>query len=193
MNSFGLAVLLACYCSHLVSGALTEAQRVQQWRNKGNVWPPTWQPESDEYQRRMAEREEEIMSLTGADERWGNWLQFTQSRLLPRLHETGFTVVQMPMSVFSRLKAELEGALTHLDSYPDESPYSGAYHLKPPKVVDVGDTLDDLQSELKLLHEEFAGGMELTQTATYGMLVTSPGSSIVMHYEHVSCLMCCFL
>ena len=34
-----------------------------------------------------AAREAEIMSIGGGDERWENWLQFTQSRLVPKFTE----------------------------------------------------------------------------------------------------------
>jgi hypothetical protein len=36
-------------------------------------WPPKWQIENEGYEKLMAFREKEIMSLTGADERWENW------------------------------------------------------------------------------------------------------------------------
>lgn len=32
-------------------------------------------------------REAEIMKIAGSDERWENWLQFTQSRLVPKFTE----------------------------------------------------------------------------------------------------------
>lgn len=34
-----------------------------------------------------AAREAEIMAIEGSDERWENWLQFTQSRLVPKFTE----------------------------------------------------------------------------------------------------------
>jgi hypothetical protein len=62
----------------------TEEERVNLWYEKGNVWPPNWQPESPEFSAVMAAREQELMTLAGADERWENWMQYTSSRLLPR-------------------------------------------------------------------------------------------------------------
>jgi hypothetical protein len=134
----------------------------------------------------MDAREREIMNLTGSDERWENWMQFTQGRMLPKLSPTGFAVVPTPKRVQSRLKAKLDDALQNLDSYPDEAAYLGSYRDWNPKIVDVGKTLDDLQAELKFQAVNFAGGVKLTQSATYGMRVDRRGGTYVMHYEHVS-------
>jgi hypothetical protein len=63
----------------------SEEERVRLWYEKGNTWPPNWQPETPEFSAVMTAREKELMTLTGADERWENWMQYTSSRLLPRL------------------------------------------------------------------------------------------------------------
>jgi hypothetical protein len=182
-----IAVLLvAGYYSPAVVAMLSEPDRVAQWRAQGNKWPPNWQPESEQYRELMANREAEIMSLTGTDERWGNWLQFTQSRLVPRLHAIGFAIVPIPSRAYSRLKAKLDDAVTNIATYPDEVPHAGSYYEKATMMVEVGKTLDDLQAELANLHVQFAGGLKLTQTAMYGMRVSREGSSAVMHYEPVS-------
>ena len=56
------------------------------------VWPPNWQPESDGIKELYAQREKEIMAIPGGNERWENWLQFTQSRLVPKFTPMGFKV-----------------------------------------------------------------------------------------------------
>ena len=38
-------------------------------------------------------REAEIMKIAGSDERWENWLQFTQSRLVPKFTEVRLIVM----------------------------------------------------------------------------------------------------
>lgn len=72
-----LALLVVVVVLGLVWGRPTEEERVRLWHEK-NVWPPTWQPESPGYRALMESREQEIMQLTGADERWENWMQYTQ-------------------------------------------------------------------------------------------------------------------
>jgi len=37
------------------------------------------------FKQAMAKREQEIMNIPGANERWENWVQFTQSRLVPKV------------------------------------------------------------------------------------------------------------
>ena len=39
-------------------------------------------------------REAEIMKIAGSDERWENWLQFTQSRLVPKFTEVRFITLK---------------------------------------------------------------------------------------------------
>jgi hypothetical protein len=56
---------------------LTEDERVRLW-HQHHTWPPSWNEESPSYRNLMEFREQEIMSLTGADERWENWMQFVQ-------------------------------------------------------------------------------------------------------------------
>ena len=44
---------------------LSESERVKQWYERGNTWPPQWHNETDEYKGVMKAREEEIMSIPG--------------------------------------------------------------------------------------------------------------------------------
>ena len=37
------------------------------------------------------------MKIAGSDERWENWLQFTQSRLVPKFTEVRF--IEMPLAL----------------------------------------------------------------------------------------------
>lgn len=53
---------------------LTEDERVQQWHQRGNIWPPNWQQEHQGYLDLHAAREEELMLIPGGDERWENWM-----------------------------------------------------------------------------------------------------------------------
>ena len=78
----------------------SEDERVKLWNEK-NSWPPTWRHESNARKQMMAEREHEIMTqLVGVDERWENWLQQTQARMVPSFTESMclFTYVIVYMS-----------------------------------------------------------------------------------------------
>ena len=68
---------------YIINARPTEDERVRLWKEK-NTWPPKWRHESNHKKKVMAEREAEIMTqLIGADERWENWLQQVQSRMVP--------------------------------------------------------------------------------------------------------------
>ena len=162
---------------------LSEPERVQQWHDEGYVWPPNWHQESDAFKIAMDKRENDILSIDATQERWENFMQFTQSRMLPRFTSSGFAVVSTPSRVQSRLKTKLDDALFHLDQFPDEGTYAGSYRQKPVKIVDFGRSLDDLQPELKEIHENFVNGMELTLSNVYGIRVNQDGSSLAMHYD----------
>lgn len=62
-----------------------------------------WQPESEQYKIKMAERERQIMAIPGSDERWENWMQFTQARLVPTFTEHGFEKVRVPAALQAKL------------------------------------------------------------------------------------------
>ena len=84
----------------------------------------------------MLEREDEIMSLKGADERWENWMQFTQvllikfkrlfyfkliylqSQLVRKFTPSGFSLRTLPKKVYADLTTTLNQALLDWDSIP---------------------------------------------------------------------------
>jgi hypothetical protein len=47
----------------------SEDERCELWYQDGNVWPPTWQEESETLKEKMITREAEIMQITGSSER----------------------------------------------------------------------------------------------------------------------------
>ena len=81
---FGVVLLLtALIVTVLGARRLTEDERVEKWYADGNVWPPQWQPETEGMEL-MEHREHEIMTqIYGGDERWENFLQYTQSKTVP--------------------------------------------------------------------------------------------------------------
>lgn len=72
----------------------TEQERVADWYARNNTWPPRWQDERVTWRRAMKRREEELLLLPGANERWENFMQYTQSRLVKRFTERGFEVIK---------------------------------------------------------------------------------------------------
>ena len=68
---------------------LTEEQRIANWYHHNNTWPPKWQPEKPLFTLNMEKREVELQMIPGSNERWENYMQYTQSRLVPRFTENG--------------------------------------------------------------------------------------------------------
>lgn len=160
-----------------------EEERVELWY-KNHQWPPTWQEESKSYRDVMDAREREIMNLTGADERWENWMQFVQGRLVKKFTEVGFEVVQTPHDVQARLKVAVDAAVARWDSLPYEHGVDESiYGTESPKFVHMMDLNSQVIHELIPLHEEWAGGMKLRPTSAYGVRLYQNGSTMVMHND----------
>ena len=170
------------------SRRLSEQERVALWQQK-NVWPPNWQPETPAMKKVLAEREQEIMSLKHADERWENWLQFTQNRLVPKFTTHGFEVISTPAHVRDKLFNAVNRSLQNFDNIPDEGNIDVIYHPGhlQPKFVNIGNLAREVGQDLKELHEQWSG-VELVHTSAYGVRFYQNGSSLVMHYDKV-CLL----
>lgn len=181
---FLLIALFICSEKAVIGRRLSEQDRVQQWKERGTNWPPTWQPESPSFRTAMELREAEIMTLTGADERWENFMQFTQSRMLPRFSKLGFKIIQTPPDVHEMLKLELSKGLLDIESLYNEKSYAGAYNTQSTKLVDVSRIKVAVQSAMRGVHETFAG-VKLSPTFAYGIRINRGGSALAMHYDQV--------
>jgi hypothetical protein len=165
------------------AGRLSEDERVELW-HKTQTWPPTWHEESEGYRRLMEQREAEVMSLTGADERWENWMQFIQGRMMPTFTTLGFEVIQTPPHIHAKLKAAVDAAVENFDALPFEQGVADSiYAYQSPRFVDLGSLAWEASRDLKYLHEEWIGGTKLKATSSYGVRLYQNGSTIVMHYD----------
>lgn len=178
---------LCIFALTFVSGeGIPEDERVRRWHEK-NTWPPQWQEDSVSYKAVMDAREAEIMQLTGADERWENWMQFVQGRMLPRFTEKGFDVIQIPSHVYAKLKQAVDKALEDWDSIPLESGVRDSiYGPETPKFVNIGPLAFEVMDDLKEVHENWVGGMKLKGTSSYGVRLYRDGASMVMHNDKVN-------
>ena len=147
------------------SSRLSEGERVIKWKESGNVWPPNWQKESDSYKAHQAELELEIMQLPGMQERWQNWMQFTQGQLVPKFTAQGFDVVATPPAVHTKLINAVKKELEDFDSIPlEDFSGTGIYVRKgpkeevQPKFINLGKLAWEVIIDLKESHEQWAGG-----------------------------------
>ena len=163
----------------------TEEERVKLWHKNVKHWPPRWHEheETPEYQAKQIAREEEIMSIPGANERWENWMQFVAGRLVPKFTPMGFKVIQTPPQIQEKLYKKVMDAINkEWDDLPLEQEVEAIYGDLAPKFVDM-DGLDwEVLNELQSMHEEW-GGMKLFPTSAYGVRLYQNGSSLVMHHD----------
>lgn len=168
-----------------IANGIPEDERIRRWHLK-NTWPPQWQPESDSYRAVMEAREAEIMQLTGADERWENWMQYTQARMLPKFTAKGFEVIQTPLHVYNKLKTAVDQAIDNWENINVERGVRDSiYGPYRPKFVDIGSLAFEVMDDMKELHENWVGGMKLKGTSSYGVRLYLNGSSMVMHNDKV--------
>lgn len=180
-----IAILCALLVVSFAKERLSEQERVELWY-KTQTWPPKWNEESESYRAVMEQREREIMQLSGADERWENWMQFIQGRMMPKFTEQGFDLIQTPPSVHAKLKAAVDAGIENWDKLPYEQGVGDSiYAFDSPKFVDLGKLAWEVIEELKPLHEEWSG-LKLRPTSAYGVRLYQNGSTIVMHYDKVS-------
>jgi hypothetical protein len=165
----------------------TEEERVAQWYARNNTWPPTWQPETNGMKRLLANREHLIMQSNGANERWENWLQFTQNRMVPKFTDVGFEKVKIPQDIYYPLYNKVAEAVRNYNAIPSEGEVDVIYN--PPgracKFLDIGPLAWETVNAMTPLHERWAGGMKLKPTSAYGIRFYQNQSSLVMHYDRV--------
>eukprot|EP01041_Mallomonas_annulata_P008053 gene8053-16511_t len=165
----------------------SESERVKLWYQAGNTWPPKWQNETAEYAHAMQIRENELMTLKGADERWENFMQYVQGRMVPSFTEFGFKVIQAPPHLHKKLLDAVRKATENWNDIPYEHEVDAIYHPEGliPKFVYIGGLAQEVHKELLAIHEEWAGGIKLRPTSAYGVRLYQNQSSLAMHHDKV--------
>ena len=123
-----------------VTSRPTETERVELWHQNVKYWPPRWHEhnESAAYKAVQQAREEEIMSIPGSNERWENWMQFVQGRMVPKFTPMGFKVIKTPKWIHEKLINKVESAIEHWDDLPLEDDVGDAiYGPLSPKFVEM--------------------------------------------------------
>ena len=162
----------------------SEDERVHAWFHSNNTWPPQWQPETPAFKEAMAKREEELLLIPGANERWENFMQYTQSRLVPRFTPVGFKRVKTPAHLQAKLKAAVDRALVDWEGIRTEPQIDAVYTPLPSKMVSLNGVEWEVINELKEMHEQWSG-LKLRPTSAYGIRMYQNGSSLVRHYDKV--------
>lgn len=181
-----LIVAIFLFCCILGQSRLTEDKRVALWYAKNNTWPPSWNPhESEQFKYAMSLRDRELQLIPGTDERWENYVQYTQSRLVPRFTEVGFKVIKIPDNIFAMLKEAVDEGIANWDNLRLEKQIDAVYTPLPSKFVDMLEVNAAVHEALLSLHEEWVGGMKLKKTSAYGVRLYQNGSSLIMHHDKV--------
>jgi len=193
-----IQVFLRFICLALISVIamgvrLSEPDRVEQWYVMGNTWPPTWaekngQAESPGYRKLMEDRDMELQrDLPGSDERWENYMQYTQGRMLPTFTSRGFDIAKVPEHIHDKLRNAVLLELDRWDDMQQEHDVDCIYHPEgmQPKFAQIGRIAREVHEELLPYHEAWAGGIKLKPTSAYGVRLYQNGSSLVMHHDKV--------
>ena len=170
-----------------VQSRASEEERVAVWREMYGEWPPQafLNRENPEYTKMLNDREAEIMQqITGSDERWENWMQHVQGRLVHNFTVMGFKVVDTPPEVHKLLKDAVDKALEDWDAIPEEPPVEAIYHRPGflPKFIYLGSLASKVHSMMLPYHEAWAG-IKLEPTSAYGVRLYRNGSSLTMHVD----------
>lgn len=179
-----LVLFAICLLAIRIHGKLSENERAQAWFDVGNSWPPHWQPESARFQEAMDFREADIMLIPGREERWANFLQYTQARMVPRFTETGFEVIKTPRYVHDKLGALLDQGLANWDSLDEEPENHAVYSPLPSKFIHLNTFIEEIANDLLSLHEAWSG-LKLEPVSTYGVRAYQNGSALLMHYDKI--------
>ena len=108
-------------------------------------------------------------------------------RLLPRFTEVGFEVVDTPEHVRDLLYHTVQHEIdTNWEHIPLENLIDVVYTPIRSKFVDMRGVDRDVMNELTAFHEEWAGGIKLKPTSSYGVRLYQNGSSLAFHYDKVS-------
>lgn len=180
-----LALLPILSVAGRVGRAPTEGDRVREWYENGNTWPPTWQNETAELRTSMDLREIELMMIPGRNERWENYMQFTSSRMVPRFTELGFEVVSTPPEVAEMLKEAVDDGINNWDDLRFERKIDAVYTPIQSKFVNMKGKEWEAIRALQGMHEEWSG-LKLKPTSSYGVRLYQNGSSLVMHYDKIN-------
>lgn len=127
------------------------------------------------------------MDIQGSDERWENWMQFVQSRMVPPLTSHGFKKAKVPSMIFEKLQEVLKVAIRYWDEVPVEKGVQDAIYNRnglAPKILDVPEILHDVHKALLPMHEDWVG-FKLSPTSIYGVRIYQNTSSLVMHCDRV--------
>jgi len=187
MKMMLMMILIILLLSLVLSyqGSLSEPERVQQWKQWYGSWPYSWQYESEHLKEHHKTREDEIMAIPGADERWENWMQYIQHKMVPTFTENGFDIINTPPDIHAKLIAAVEKGLENWDNLRIEEDVDAIYSELRPKFVDIGDLQQETIEALRELHEQWAGGIELESTSAYGVRLYQNGSSLIMHHDKI--------
>jgi len=150
-------------------------------------WGP-WIPSSPGWSDLMRKREIQVDSMRNGQERFDAAINLVLSGvLLPNFTDVGWAVIKTPPNVHQKLYSKLHSALKKAggkDGLPREhkvDQISGNL----PGFVQIGSMAREIMADLKPLHEQWVGGMELIPNNAYGLRLYEDGNTLTMHTDHV--------
>lgn len=175
-------LFLLAYITNISSFYLNETQRVIDFYNSGKQWPPNLYKHSKKFDENMRIRQEKINKIPSKYERWTNYIQYTQSLILPRFTKQGFQIYKTPKNVQDFLYKKLHIGLA-TSNYVKEQGAMVVSSPAPSNLIQLSkEEMTYVLLELLPYHEEWSG-LKLEPIIAYGIRSYTDGAVLSMHYD----------
>jgi len=168
------------------TSAITESDRIDEYRRRHYHWPPAWDPPTPGWQALMERREKQLMALDSSQARWDGWtVMCASAALVTNFTEKGFSVVRAPDSVNERLQASLHAHMH--DARYEDTPSRQIDVIKGklrPKFIDQDELNEEILHELLPMFEEWSG-VRLKPAIAYGLRIYQNESALLMHVDKI--------
>jgi len=188
-----LLVLLVLSSILVISNALSEEYRAEQYHARGYTWPPSFFiPETEGWATLASRRFEQAAFVPTVKEKYDLWLQSVSSAYIqPNFTETGWGLTRAPQDLVDTLRDTVRGAY-------EEGNYRTEHQVDvidgdEPLFISSPKLTHRVLYELEPFHEAWAG-IDLEPHTAYGFRLYRNESSLLMHVDKsdthiISCIL----
>ena len=157
-----------------------ESNRARLFMERHGTWPdPKWlEWEKPGYTAMMDEKARKLMTITDREARWSAWKDLSQARMVPRLTENQWDVVDAPEHINRRLLENFHRLLPEAGIEADMQAIQGGI----PKFLPQEDLNYEVLHEMTPFFEKWAG-MKLEPTSVYGVRLYQEGQTLDDHLD----------
>lgn len=185
MRRIIFAVLIPAFlfpASSFVSGQLDEKERLEERKNRGHKWPPSYIPDTPGWNAINNRRLMQVAHIAeGSNAKWNGFVEASRSSITtPNFTETGWGLTRAPQELVDTMREAIRSGLEKGDQKLEraieviEGPQ--AWFISRP------DLTRRVLNELKPLHEAWAG-IDLVGNNAYGFRLYRNESALFMHVD----------